>query len=94
MGFLSFFGGADRRFSFSPMADEEDSEELVMIAEKARTLLTRGERQMLSQCCTSYLSGQTGVRAFADALLRLLPTPDKVSRRFNNSRFGLYNGKQ
>lgn len=60
------------------MADEEESEELVMIAEKARTLLNRGERQVLSQCCNSYLSGQTNVRYFVDALLRLLPTPDKV----------------
>lgn len=60
------------------MADDEESEELVMIAEKARTLLNRSERQVLSACCHSYLSGQTSVRYFVDALLRLLPTPDKV----------------
>ena len=67
------------------MADDEESEELVMIAEKARTLLNRSERQVLSRCCSSYLSGQMSVRYFVDALLRLLPTPDKVI--FNLSSF-------
>ena len=59
--------------------DEEESQELVMIAEKARSLLNRKERQVLSHCCHSYLSGRTGVHHFVDALLRLLPTPDKVN---------------
>ena len=61
------------------MSDEEESQELVMIAEKARSLLNRNERQVLSHCCHSYLSGLTGVHKFVDALLRLLPTPDKVT---------------
>lgn len=60
------------------MSDEEESQELVMIAEKARSLLNRNERQVLSHCCHSYLSGRMGVHHFVDALLRLLPTPDKV----------------
>jgi hypothetical protein len=59
--------------------DEEESQELVMIAEKARSLLNRKERQVLSHCCHSYLSGRTGVHHFVDSLLRLLPTPDKVN---------------
>ncbi|XP_046444405.1 uncharacterized protein LOC124194312 isoform X3 [Daphnia pulex] len=62
------------------MSDEEESQELVMIAEKARSLLNRNERQVLSHCCHSYLSGRMGVHHFVDALLRLLPTPDKVER--------------
>ncbi|XP_059353187.1 uncharacterized protein LOC130701560 isoform X2 [Daphnia carinata] len=61
------------------MADEEESEELVMIAEKARSLLNRSERQVLSHCCHSYLSGRMGVHHFVDSLLRLLPTPDKAT---------------
>ncbi|XP_046444398.1 uncharacterized protein LOC124194312 isoform X1 [Daphnia pulex] len=61
------------------MSDEEESQELVMIAEKARSLLNRNERQVLSHCCHSYLSGRMGVHHFVDALLRLLPTPDKAT---------------
>ncbi|EFX83471.1 hypothetical protein DAPPUDRAFT_301940 [Daphnia pulex] len=61
------------------MSDEEESQELVMIAEKARSLLNRNERQLLSHCCHSYLSGRMGVHHFVDALFRLLPTPDKAT---------------
>lgn len=62
------------------MADDGESEELVMIAEKARALLSRSERRLLAGHCSSYLAGAMSVKRFVDALQRLLPTPDKVRR--------------
>lgn len=67
------------------MADGEESEELVMIAEKARSLLNRAERQVLSGYCSSYLAGAMNVQRFVDALQRLLPTPDKVTFSLDHS---------
>lgn len=76
--FAHRIGSGDDGPRTTTMSDEEESQELVMIAEKARSLLNRNERQVLSHCCHSYLSGRMGVHHFVDALLRLLPTPDKV----------------